>query len=227
VRILIIEDEPKLNEHLRRGLEQQNYTVDSALNGSEGLELASAGKHDLIILDIMLPGQSGLEVLDNLRRFELHTPVIIVSALNASDRIIEGLDRGAADYIRKPFDFGELLARVRAVTRKHHDRNVTRYRIGNVELDLMGRKAMCDSEEVVLTKREFELLELLMARANRVVTKAEIAESIWEVNFDMSSNVIEVHMSQLRKKLHKADLIKTRVGVGYFIEGQLVKSSDR
>ncbi len=225
MRILVIEDEPKLNDHLTRGLEQQHYAVDSALNGSQGLELAATGKYDLIILDIMLPGQSGLEVLDNLRKFDVQTPVIIVSALNASDKIIEGLDRGAADYIRKPFDFGELLARVRAVTRKGHDKSITRYKVGLVELDLLGRKVLCDGEDVVLTKREFELLELLMSRTNRVVTKAEIAENIWEVNFDMSSNVIEVHLSQLRKKLQKADLIKTRVGVGYYIEGELVKGS--
>lgn len=225
MRILIVEDEPKLNDHLRKGLEQQNYTVDSALSGSKGLELASASKYDLIILDIMLPGQSGMEVLDNLRKFDIQTPVIIVSALNASDRIIEALDRGAADYVRKPFDLGELLARVRAVTRKSHDKSVTRYSVGIVELDRLGRKVLCDGDEVVLTKREFELLELLMSRANRIVTKAEIAENIWEVNFDMSSNVIEVHLSQLRKKLQKADLIKTRVGVGYYIEGELIKGS--
>jgi DNA-binding response OmpR family regulator len=225
VRILIVEDEPKLNDHLRKALEQQNYAVDSALNGGEGLELASTGKYNLIILDIMLPGQSGMEVLDNLRKFDVQTPVIIVSALNASDRIIEALDRGAADYIRKPFDLGELLARVRAVTRKSHEKSVTSYSVGRVELDLLGRKVLCDGDEVVLTKREFELLELLMSRANRVVTKAEIAENIWEVNFDMSSNVIEVHLSQLRKKLQKADLIKTRVGVGYYIEGEVIKGS--
>lgn len=225
MRILIIEDEPKLNDHLRKGLEQQSYAVDSALTGSEGLELASTGKYDLIVLDIMLPGQNGLEVLDNLRRFGIHTPVIIISALNASERIIEGLDHGAADYIRKPFDFGEFLARVRAVTRKGNDKSATRYRIGNVEMDLLRRKVICEGEEVDLTKREFELLELLLSRTNRVVTKAEIAESIWEMNFDMNSNVIEVHLSQLRKKLMKADLIKTRVGVGYYIEGNLVKSS--
>ena len=227
MRILIIEDEPKLNDHLRKGLEQQNYTVDAALNGTEGLELASTGKYALIILDIMLPGQNGLEVLDNLRRFDIHTPVIIISALNASERIIEGLDRGATDYIRKPFDFGEFLARVRAVTRTSNEKSTTRYSVGGVEMDLLRRKVLCEGEEVDLTKREFELLELLMTRTNRVVTKAEIAESIWEVNFDMNSNVIEVHLSQLRKKLQKADLIKTRVGVGYYIEGTLVKASDR
>lgn len=226
MRILIIEDEPKLNDHLRKGLEQQNYTVDAALNGSEGLELASTGKYNLIILDIMLPGQNGLEVLDNLRQFDIHTPVIIISALNASERIIEGLDRGATDYIRKPFDFGEFLARVRAVTRKSNDKSSTKYTVGGVEMDLLRRKVICEGEEVDLTKREFELLELLITRTNRVVTKAEIAESIWEVNFDMNSNVIEVHLSQLRKKLQKADLIKTRVGVGYYIEGELVKASD-
>lgn len=222
LKILLIEDEPRLNEHLYRGLQQQGYTVDTAFTGSEGLELAAVGKYDLLILDIMLPGQSGLEVLDNLKRFNIHVPVIIISALSDSVRIIEGLDKGAVDYIKKPFDFGEFLARIRAVTRKPGSKHFTRYRVGDLEMDLISRKVQLLTNEVSLTKREFMLLELLLTNCNRILSKTEIAEKVWEVNFDMNSNVIEVHLSQLRKKLSDS-IIKTKVGMGYFIEGELIR----
>jgi DNA-binding response OmpR family regulator len=223
MKILLIEDEPKLNEHIRKGLEGQGYTVDSALNGSEGLELAAAGTYELIILDIMLPGQSGLEVLDNLKRFEIKSPVIIISALNSSDRVIEGLDKGAVDYIKKPFDFGEFLARVRAVTRKQDARQYTRLKLESLEMDLIARKVFLEGREVQLTNREFSLLELLLSNCNRILSKTQITEKVWEVSFDMGSNVIEVHLSQLRKKLND-QIIKTKVGMGYYIAGDLIKS---
>jgi DNA-binding response OmpR family regulator len=223
MKILLIEDEPKLNDHIRKGLEQQGYTVDATWNGSEGLEFASVGSYDLIILDLMLPGQSGFEVLDNLKKFGLKIPVIIISALNGSDRVIEGLDRGAVDYIKKPFDFGEFLARIRAVTRKQDARHYTRIRVNDLEMNLITRKVFSDGREVDLTKREFALLELFMSNCNRVLSKAEITEKVWEVSFDMASNVIEVHLSQLRKKLNN-DIIHTKIGMGYYMEGVLSKS---
>jgi DNA-binding response OmpR family regulator len=223
MKILLIEDEPKLNDHIRKGLEGQGYTVDSAVNGSEGLELASAGTYELIILDLMLPGQSGFEVLDNLKRFEIKSPVIIISALNSSDRVIEGLDKGAVDYIKKPFDFGEFLARVRAVTRKQDARQYTRLKLDSLEMDLIARKVFLEGREVQLTNREFSLLELLLSNCNRILSKTQITEKVWEVSFDMGSNVIEVHLSQLRKKLND-QIIKTKVGMGYYIAGDLIKS---
>ncbi len=224
MKILIIEDEPRLNEFLKKGLEQQGYVVDSAINGSTGLELASTASYDLILLDVMLPGQNGFEVLENFRQFEIKIPVIIISALSNSDRVIEGLDKGAIDYIKKPFDFGELMARIRAAVRRGDAKNFTKYSLGNFQLDLLSRKAWMGDQEILLTKREFGLMELLLLRTNRIVTKTEIAEKVWEVNFDMGSNVIEVHLSQLRKKLGNADLIRTKVGTGYYIEGELIKS---
>ncbi len=222
MKILLIEDEPRLNSFLKEGLEQNNYSVDSAFNGSQGLELASSGSYDLIVLDIMLPGQNGFEVLQNMRQFKINTPVIIISALNSSDHVIQGLDAGAVDYIKKPFDFGEFLARIRAVTRKGDPRSFTKYKIQDLELDLLSRKAFLGGSEINLTRREFSLLELLMTHANRVLSKTEISEKVWEVNFDMSSNVIEVHLSQLRRKL-KEGIIHTKVGMGYYIEGELLK----
>lgn len=224
MKILLVEDEPKLNEFVHKGLRQQGYQVDSVNNGSSALDLAATESYDLIILDLMLPGQSGFDVLDNLRRFEIKIPVMIMSALNGTDRVIEGLDKGAIDYIKKPFDFGEFLARVRAVTRKSQPRSFTRYRIKELEMDLLTRKVTYGEQEIILTNREFSLLELLLANCNRVVSKTEIAEKVWEVNFDMGSNVIEVHLSQLRKKLTGSELIQTKVGIGYYIEGELIRS---
>ncbi len=222
MKILVIDDEPRLNEFLKKGLEQNGYVVDAASNGSEGLELASVGNYDLVVLDIMLPGQTGFEVLQNMRQFKIMTPVMIISALSSSEHVIKGLDAGAIDYIKKPFDFGEFLARIRAITRKGDPRSFTKYKIGKLELDLLSRKVFFEQEEISLTKREFALLELLMTHCNRVLSKVEISEKVWEVNFDRGSNVIEVHLSQLRRKL-KDDVIHTRVGMGYYIEGELIK----
>lgn len=224
MKILVVEDEPKLNEFVRKGLEQNGYAVDSVGNGSEALQLAASEPYDLIILDLMLPGQNGFEVLDNLKNFNIKVPVMIMSALNSTDRVIEGLDKGAIDYIKKPFDFGEFLARIRAVTRKGNARSATKYKLQHLEMDLLSRKVICHHQEVPLTKREFSLLELLLANCNRVVTKTEMAEKVWEVNFDMGSNVIEVHLSQLRRKLGEPDVIQTKIGVGYYIEGELIKN---
>jgi two-component system copper resistance phosphate regulon response regulator CusR len=224
MKILLVEDEPKLNEFIRKGLEQQGYRVDAVSNGSEALDLAATEKYDLIILDIMLPGISGFDVLVNLNRFGIQVPVIITSALSSSERVVEGLDKGAIDYVKKPFEFNEFLARVRAVTRKGHGKNISRYQVGNLSMDLLSRKVFYQEEEVILTKREFSLLELLLSNCNRIISKTEMAEKVWEVNFDMGSNVIEVHLSQLRKKLGNGDFIQTKVGIGYYIEGELIKN---
>lgn len=224
MRVLLVEDEPKLNVFVKKGLEQQGYVVDSVANGSEALHLAATEQYDVIILDLMLPGINGFDVLDNLNRFKVNAPVMIMSAMNSTDRIIEGLDKGAVDYIKKPFDFGEFLARIRVVTRKGNSRHVTRYRVGKLDMDLLARKVYFATTEIILTRREFLLLELLVSNANRIVSKTEIAEKVWEVNFDMGSNVIEVHLSQLRKKLGDIELIQTKVGVGYYIEGELIRN---
>ncbi len=224
MKILLVEDEPKLNEFIRKGLEQQGYVTDSVINGTDALHLAATEPYDLIILDLMLPGLSGFDVLDNLKRFNIKIPVMIISALNSADRVIEGLDKGAVDYLKKPFDFGEFLARIRAVTRKGQPRSFTRLKMGSLEMDLLTRKVFSNQTEIELTKREFALLELLLTHCNRVVSKTEIAEKVWEVNFDMGSNVIEVHLSQLRKKLEDQNIIHTKVGAGYYIEGEIIRS---
>ena len=222
MKILLVEDEPKLNQFVKKGLEQNGYSVESTTNGSTAIEMAAVTNYDLIILDLMLPGQSGFEVLDNMKRFNIKIPVMILSALNGSEHVIEGLDKGAIDYVKKPFDFGEFLARVRVIIRKGEPKQPVQLAVGALELNLLTRKVIHEGSQVELTKREFSLLQYIMTNCNRVLSKTEIAEKIWEINFDSGSNVIEVHMSSLRKKI-KGEVIKTKVGIGYYIEGTLIK----
>ena len=222
MKILVVEDEPKLNQFLKQGLGQQGYAVDTAETGPVALEMASVNNYDLIILDIMLPGQTGFQVLDNLKEFGIKSPVMMLSALSDSTRVIEALDKGAIDYVKKPFDFGELLARVRAIVRKGEPKQFTQLILEDLNLDRVSRKVFLSKQEVDLTKREFLLLEHLMLNGNRVISKTEIADKVWDLNFDSGSNVIEVHISALRKKLN-SDLIKTKVGLGYYIEGSVIK----
>ena len=222
MKILVVEDEPKLNQFLKQGLGQQGYAVDTAETGPVALEMASVNNYDLIILDIMLPGQTGFQVLDNLKEFGIKSPVMMLSALSDSTRVIEALDKGAIDYVKKPFDFGELLARVRAIVRKGEPKQFTQLILEDLNLDRVSRKVFLSDQEVGLTKREFLLLEHLMINGNRVISKTEIADKVWDLNFDSGSNVIEVHISALRKKLNN-DLIKTKVGLGYYIEGSVIK----
>ena len=222
MKILLVEDEPKLNQFIKKGLEQQGYVVDSATDGIVALDMVSVTQYDLVILDLMLPGQNGFDVLGNMKQFDIKAPVMIISALGNSDHIIKGLDLGAIDYIRKPFDFGEFLARVRAITRKGDAKQFSEMIIGPVTLNLITRKVFNELKEIILTNREFLLLEYLMRNCNRMLSKTEIAEKVREVNFDGGSNVIEVHISSLRKKIGE-DIIKTKVGVGYFMKGTLQK----
>ncbi len=226
MRILLVEDEVKLASFIQKGLHDSGYTVIHEANGSIALETAAADHFDLILLDIMLPGQSGFDVLKNLREFSIDTPIIFMSALSESDHIIKGLDLGAVDYVKKPFDFEELKARIRNVQRKFGSKRASLLRLADLEVDLIQRKVIRGGKQIELSKREFSILELLMQNANRALSKMEITEKIWNINFDMGSNVIEVHMHQLRKKVDhdfNSKLIETQVGYGYRIIGELVK----
>lgn len=228
MKVLLIEDEPKLNSFIKKGLRQNGYVVDAVGNGSEGLEIVSTNDYDIVILDVMLPGQNGYEVLKNMRDFNVNVPVIMISALGDTENVIKGLDMGATDYLRKPFSFDELLARIRVATRSNDDnRTYTKLTVKDLTLDLLARKVWRSDKEIFVTNREFNLLRFLMLNANRVVSKTEIAERVWEINFDMGSNVIEVHMSQLRRKIEEgfdSKVISTKIGMGYSIEGSLIKA---
>jgi DNA-binding response OmpR family regulator len=220
MRILVVEDEQRLAEFVREGLVLAGHVADGADNGATALEMAAATPYDAILLDLMLPGQNGLDVLRNLREFGIAAPVIIVSALSGTEHVIRGLDAGAVDYLRKPFAFDELLARLRILQRRPNSAETPVLRLADLELDLVHRRVSRAGQALSLTNREFALLELLLRSPNRVVTKTRIAEKVWEVDFDMGSNVIEVHLSQLRRKLDRAfpdlpPLLETVIGHGY------------
>jgi len=227
MKILLIEDEVKLANFIVKGLTEVGYVVAHESNGSEALETAAVNEFDLILLDIMLPGQNGFDVLRNLREFSIDTPIIFMSALSESEHVIKGLDLGAVDYIKKPFDFEELKARVRNVQRKFGSTRASILQIKDLKVDLIKREVTRGDQIVELSKREFSILELLLVNANRVLSKSEITEKIWNINFDRGSNVVEVHLHQLRKKIDfdfEPKLIETQVGYGYKIQGELIKS---
>lgn len=218
MKILIIEDEIKLAQFLKKGLEQAGHIADCCNNGTIGLEMAYVNNYDLIILDLMLPGQNGYEILKNMRDFKLLTPVIILSALNSTENVIKGLDSGAFDYIKKPFDLDELLARIRLIQRKNSSESDTVLKFEGIEMNLISREVKRSEKNISLSRREFSLLEFFMNNINKIITKTQISEKVWESDFDMSSNVIEVTVYQLRKKIDKGfdtPLIHTIVNVGY------------
>lgn len=226
MKILLIEDETKLSGFIKKSLTKEGHELTVSQNGEDGLEQTENQSFDLILLDIMLPGLDGFEILNRLRSGKNHTPVIFISALNESEPVIKGLDLGAVDYIKKPFDFEELKARVRNVKNRMVSGRVSILEVEDLQLDLISREVIRGDELIELSKREFSILELLMRHAGQVLSKMEITQKIWNINFDMGSNVIEVHMHQLRKKVDgnsENKLIQTEVGVGYKLVGQLVK----
>jgi DNA-binding response OmpR family regulator len=226
MKILLIEDEMKLAGFLSSALRQAGHLCDHFTNGSKGLEAAMIGEFDLVILDLMLPTLDGFEILRNMRNFKNKTPVIILSALSDTDQIIRGLDLGAIDYIKKPFDLNELLARVRAVQRRQTDQFSPLLRIDDLEINVLTREVSREGQPILLSNREFGILELLMSQVNKVVTKTQILDKVWNIDFDPGSNVVEVHVSQLRKKIDKGfevPLIQTIIGRGYTIKGTLIK----
>ena len=221
-----MEDEIKLAGFVASALRQAGHLCEHFTDGSQGLEAAMIGEYDLIILDLMLPTLDGFEVMRNMRNFKSKTPVIILSALSDTAQIIKGLDLGAIDYIKKPFDLNELLARVRAVQRRQTDQFSPILRIADLEINLLSREASRGGQPIILSNREFGILELLMSHVNQVVTKTQILDKVWNVDFDPGSNVVEVHMYQLRKKIDKGfedPLIQTVIGRGYTIKGTLIK----
>lgn len=222
MKILIVEDEQKLAGFIRQGLQQAGYLVQLCHNGSEALNKAASETFDLILLDLMLPGMTGIEVLKNLRAFKISSPVIIVSALSGTSQIVESLDLGAVDYIKKPFEWEELLARIRIMQRKIFVTESTRIGINDLVIELMTRHVSRRERQISLTAKEFTLLEYLVRNVNRVVSKNQILENVWNMDFDPESNIVEVYMYQLRRKIDKGfdtALIETVVGVGYKLSG--------
>ncbi|MEK7433877.1 MAG: response regulator transcription factor [Cyanobacteriota bacterium] len=223
MKILIIEDEIKLAQFLKKGLEQAGHIADFCNNGTEGLEMLYRNDYDLVLLDLMLPGQNGFEILKNMNDFKLFIPVIILSALSDTENVIRGLDNGALDYIKKPFEFDELLARIRLIQRKNMNVTNTVLKYHDLEINLINREVKRLDKNINLSRREFALLEFFMNNINKIITKTQISEKVWESDFDMSSNVIEVTVYQLRKKIDKGfetPLINTIVNVGYIFKAE-------
>jgi len=225
MKVLVIEDEKKLAEYLRRALTEHNYVVDVAHDGVNGLHLAREGLYDLILLDVMLPGMDGFSVLRDIRAFS-RTPVLMLTARDKIEDRVKGLRDGADDYLVKPFALSELLARVLALGRRSgHQHTETRsqnlLRVDGLELDLLRRRASRDGVRLDLTAKEFTLLALLMRKQGEVLSRLELAEQVWDINFNSNTNVVEVAVRRLRGKIDdpfERKLVHTVRGMGYVLE---------
>jgi two-component system, OmpR family, response regulator len=222
MKILIVEDNERVARFVTRGLREAGHTVEHAANGRDGLFLAASEPHDVIIMDRMLPGDiDGLAIIEALRKSGNRTPILILSALNDVDERIRGLRSGGDDYLTKPFAFGELLARVDALSRRSGDGDTQRtLQVADLRMDLLSRRVTRGNRAITLQPREFKLLEYLMRHANQVVTRTMLLEAVWDYNFDPQTNVVDVHISKLRQKIeHDSErpLVKTVRNAGYML----------
>ena len=218
MRVLVVEDYDPLREATTKALREASYTVVSAADGAVGLKMASSGPFDLVILDLMLPELDGISLLREIRTREIDTYVLILTARDSVEDRIAGLDAGADDYLPKPFEMKELLARVRALVRRQYGKKDTKITVGEVEIDTTGRHVYVAGEEIILTAREYALLEYLAHRKGEIVTRDEIGEHLYYDGRPSSSNVIDVYMGYLRRKLERPEqpkLLHTRRGQGY------------
>lgn len=222
-RILVIEDEIKTADSLRQGLGENHYEVEVAYDGTTGRKAALKNQFDLIITDIVLPGINGIELCRELRAAQVETPILMLTALGTLDNKVEGFDSGADDYLPKPFEFKELLARIRALLKRNPHTQKMAHRIGlaDLELNLDTRKARRQGTEIDLTAKEFALLEYFIRNSGRVLSKNEIADRVWGIDFDTGTNVVEVYINYLRKKIDRdfpQKLIHTAFGMGYIMK---------
>jgi heavy metal response regulator len=223
MRILVIEDEKKVASFLKKGLEEEHYAVDTAFDGEEGLALAQINEYDLIILDIMLPKLDGMEVLRRIRGNGSSVPILMLTAKDSTEDIINGLDSGSDDYLTKPFSFAELLARVRALLRRRMKEKTDILRVGDLSLSTSTHQVERGGGKIELTAKEYALLEYFMRNPNRVLTRTLIAEHVWDLHFDPSTNVVDVYVNYLRKKIDwgfKTKLIHTVRGSGYIMKDE-------
>ena len=223
MRILVVEDEQKVASFIKRGLEEEGYAVDVAADGEEGLAMALECVHDLIILDIRLPKMDGLRVLKELRQEKVMTPVLLLTVRATIEDKVLGLDAGADDYLTKPFAFQELVARVRALLRRRAGADPAILEVADLTLDPARRTVSRGGERIELTAREFALLDYFMRNPGRVLTRAMIAEHVWDYTFDTTTNVIDVYVNYLRKKIdagREPKLLHTVRGVGYVLKAE-------
>ena len=221
MRILLVEDDMNLAQFIRKGLKEEQYAVDVAADGQEGLELALRNPYDLLILDIMLPKLDGLTLCRRLRAEGNRAPVVLLTARNTVQDKVSGLDTGADDYLTKPFAFAELLARVRALLRRGGPQQPTRLKAADLELDPASRRAWRAGKDITLTNKEYALLEFLLRNKNRVLTRTAIIEHVWDISYDPMTNIVDAHIRALRAKIDREfspPLIATVRGAGYMLE---------
>ena len=223
MKVLLIEDEPKTVQSLKQGLEEDGYEVDIAYDGLIGKQLAKNNSYQLIISDIIIPGINGIELCREIRKSGDNTPILMLTALGTTDDKVTGLDAGADDYLVKPFEFKELLARVRALTKRGSNISQTAQilRFADLEISFDAKTVHRSGNKINLTAREFNLLVYLIRNQGRVISKVEIAEQVWDIGFDTGTNVIEVYVNYLRKKIDKdypVKLIHTQFGMGYVLK---------
>jgi len=221
VRILLVEDDRKVASFIRKGLMEEGHAVDVAPDGETGLAMGLDRPHDIIVLDVMLPGKSGVQVVRELRQAKVATPVLLLTARDAVEDKVQGLDAGADDYLTKPFAFAELLARVRALLRRGATTQVPLIQVADLTLDPARRTVKRGGEPIPLTNREFALLEYFMRNPGRVLTRTMITEHVWDYSFDSATNVIDVYVNYLRRKIdagRERKLIHTVRGVGYVLK---------
>jgi len=221
MRILLVEDEKKVASFIKKGLEEEGYAVDLAADGESGLHMALDRVHDLILLDIQLPKKNGLAVLREMRQHKVAIPVLLLTVRATIEDKVMGLDSGADDYLTKPFAFQELLARVRALLRRHSGNKQTVIQVADLSMDLAQRTVYRGDQKIDLTAKEFALLEYLMRNPGRVLGRTMIAEHVWDYDFDSMTNIIDVYVNYLRKKIdfeREPKLIHTVRGVGYVLK---------
>jgi len=221
MKILVVEDDRTVGQYVKRGLEEQRYHADLVGDGMEGLRLASGGRYDLIVLDLRLPEMNGLEVLRTLRDRGNTTPVLVLTAQDAVDFKVQALRAGADDYVTKPFAFEELLARVEALGRRPKEIRAPLLRVGDLELDMATREVQRAGEPIELTPKEYTVLEYLMRHAGKVMSRTLITEYAWDYHFDPGTNIVDVVINRLRKKVdsgHAQKLVHTVRGVGYVVK---------
>ncbi|MGH7508366.1 MAG: response regulator [Gemmatimonadales bacterium] len=221
MKILVVEDDRTVGQYVKRGLEEQRYHADLVDDGMEGLRLASGGRYDLIVLDLRLPEMNGLEVLRTLRDRGNTTPVLVLTAQDAVDFKVQALRSGADDYVTKPFAFEELLARVEALGRRPKEIRAPLLRVGDLELDMATREVKRGGERIDLTPKEYTVLEYLMRHAGRVMSRTLITEYAWDYHFDPGTNIVDVVINRLRKKVDSGQaqkLVHTVRGVGYVVK---------
>ncbi len=220
MKVLLVEDEPGISTFVKQGLEEEGFKIDVGEDGNQGLKLALSGAYDLLLLDWMLPGISGIAICKEFRKQFKTTPIIFLTAKDTVEETIEGLQSGANDYIKKPFHFSELLERIRVQLRDSHQEENGVLNVGNITLNKAAHQVFKNNEEVHLTQREFDLLRFLLEQKGKVCERTEIIKQVWDIHFDYDTSVIDVYINALRKKLkldEKENYIRTIRGVGYSI----------